>query len=96
MHPIIFTSIYDDAVGGDTNNDGVATVPAAGQWTRHRIDSGGAATFEYVRNPIFRRGAIYQTAVSILNLAGRSYLRTARSTGVVGLGSAAFERHDRC
>ncbi|KUK49118.1 MAG: Parallel beta-helix repeat protein, partial [Actinobacteria bacterium 66_15] len=32
--PVVFTSIKDDAHGGDTNNDGDATSPSARNWNR--------------------------------------------------------------
>ncbi len=31
-NPVIFTSIHDDAAGGDSNNNGNSTVPASGNW----------------------------------------------------------------
>ena len=39
--PICFTSILDDSVGGDTNNDGEATLPVRGSWSSLHFDAAG-------------------------------------------------------
>ena len=38
--PIYFTSIKDDSVGGDTNNDGTSTTPNPGDWLSIEADGG--------------------------------------------------------
>ncbi len=54
-----FTSLKDDAVGGDTNGDGAATAPAPGDWTAVYIQSGSEVD---LNNTWFAYGGAANTA----------------------------------
>jgi hypothetical protein len=44
--PVVFTSFRDDSWGGDTNNDGNATVPSAGEWRGVVVNAGSPSTIQ--------------------------------------------------
>ncbi len=56
--PVYFTSIKDDSVGGDTNNDGDSTSPAPGDWGYIQVQSGGLLDSTHA---IFQYAAGYTT-----------------------------------
>ena len=50
--PVVVTAFADDTVGGDTNADGAATLPAKGSWTNLSISQGSAT----LTHALFRYG----------------------------------------
>ncbi|MDO8520892.1 MAG: PxKF domain-containing protein [bacterium] len=54
--PVIFTSIKDDTVGGDTNGDGDATIPRPGDWRSVTVEPGGTTS---IARAVFRFGGAY-------------------------------------
>lgn len=65
--PIIFTSYKDDSFAGDTNGDGGATQPKAGDWSHINLYGGGAAAIIIDHAKIFY-GSIDRTVLGALTV----------------------------
>ncbi len=55
-NPVILTSIRDDTVGGDTNNDGAATLPAPGDWYQIQFGANSDDATSLIDHAILRYG----------------------------------------
>ena len=80
--PVVFTSIRDDSIGGDSNQDGNLTSPAPGDWYRIYVN-GGSATLDHAQ---LRYGAGTSTVSgAMLYSDGAATVTVANSTVEAGM-----------
>ncbi len=67
---IIFTALADDSNGGDTNNDGNASAPSAGNWSVIDFQPSSADSLNSMRNCEFRYGGngVYSSGYNYGNI----------------------------
>ncbi|AEJ62284.1 hypothetical protein Spith_2027 [Spirochaeta thermophila DSM 6578] len=85
--PIVFTSIRDDAHGGDSNGDGDLTQPARGDWDQVYIEASGSR-FVYCEF-LYGGGGSYDSTLEVYG----SYVTVDHCTFAhnEGQGSGAFD-----
>lgn len=67
--PVVITSLFDDAFGGDTQNDGNATTPAPGDWTGLQLFVGDTSDLDFA---ILRYGGQAGSPPATVHLSGSS------------------------
>jgi hypothetical protein len=69
--PVVFTSIKDDSTAGDTNGDGNASSPAAGDWGGITVPGAGSADMSYPQIRYASQGLAAVTSGSVRVVNGQ-------------------------
>ncbi|MEZ5278483.1 MAG: right-handed parallel beta-helix repeat-containing protein [Opitutaceae bacterium] len=98
--PIHFTDYRDDAVGGDSNHDADASLPAPHWWAGVKVNPGGSATLENCRvgyTGYYEYGGVKVEGDGTLNLAdstihsgGESGLYLYQASGIISVNGCLF------
>ncbi len=91
--PVWLTSIKDDSIAGDTNHDGNATIPAAGDWQNIYYEANAHGVIQHAQlryagsNPtwggLYLASSVAVNAVSILNAAGHALVIDGSAAPVI-------------
>jgi uncharacterized protein YfiM (DUF2279 family) len=92
--PVVFTSLADDSVGGDSNGDGAATQPQPEDWGAINLTGTGASQLEHTH---FYYGGRRMVTLSNSNALFRNCVfQYAREAGVYVAAPGATPRFEFC